>query len=58
MHFADAFALVLAVASGTAFLVGERALARADDGRAIYWLIVGVVSLYAAVEVAKPGAGA
>jgi hypothetical protein len=58
MHLADAFAIVLALAAGTAFFVGERALARADDGRAIYWLVVGIVSLYAAVEVAKPAAGA
>jgi hypothetical protein len=58
MQLADGFAIVLALAAGAAFFVGERALARADDGHAVYWLVVGVVALYGAVEVAKPGASA
>ena len=58
MHWTDAFAIVLAVAAGAAFLVGEQALAHAEDMRALYWLAVGVVSLRGAVRVATPGAKA
>ena len=58
MQFSDMLAVVLAVAAGAAFLVGEGALARAEDIRAIYWLTVGVVSLHAAVQLARPGAKA
>jgi hypothetical protein len=58
MQFADVLAIVLALAAGGAFLSGERALTHAEDLRAMYWLAVGVVSLYAAVQVAKPGARA
>jgi hypothetical protein len=58
MHWSDALAIALAVGAGAAFLSGERALAAADDMRAIYWLAVGVVSLQASVQIAKPGARA
>ncbi len=58
MHWSDALAIALALGAGSAFLFGERALAAADDMRAIYWLAVGVVSLQASVQVAKPGAKA
>jgi hypothetical protein len=58
MQWSDALAIALAVGAGAAFLLGERALATADDLRAIYWLIVGVASLQACVRVAKPGARA
>jgi hypothetical protein len=58
MHWSDALAIVLALGAGSAFFFGERALAGADDMRAIYWLAVGVVSLQASVQVAKPGAKA
>jgi hypothetical protein len=51
-------AIALVVAAGAAFLVGESALARSDDLHAIYWLVVGVVSLRAAVGLAQPGAKA
>jgi hypothetical protein len=58
MHWSDALAIALALGAGSAFFFGERALAAADDMRAIYWLAVGVVALQAAVQIAKPGARA
>ena len=58
MHWSDAIAIVLTAGAGAAFILGEGALAAADDMRAIYWLMVGVVSLYASVQVARPGAKA
>ncbi len=58
MQWSDALAIALAVGAGAAFLLGERALAAADDMHAIYWLAVGVVSLQASVQIAKPGARA
>ena len=38
--------------------MGEGALARAEDLLALYWLVVGVVSLRAAVQIARPGRSA
>ncbi|MDP9003004.1 MAG: hypothetical protein M3O46_23170 [Myxococcota bacterium] len=58
MSFVDVLAIVLLVAAGSAFVIGEMALARAEDLHAIYWLGVGVVSLRAAVQIARPGAKA
>jgi hypothetical protein len=56
MQLVDVLAIVLVVAAAVAFVFGETALARAEDLQAIYWLAVGVVSLRAAVQVARPGA--
>jgi hypothetical protein len=58
MQWTDALAIVLAVAAGAAFFAGEQALANAEDLRALYWLVVGVVSLRGAVQIARPGARA
>ncbi|HEY1696883.1 MAG TPA: hypothetical protein VGG39_32210 [Polyangiaceae bacterium] len=58
MHLVDALAIMLLVAATTAFVLGERALARAEDLSAMYWLVVGIVSLQAAVQVARPGKAA
>jgi hypothetical protein len=58
MQLVDVLAIALLVAAGGAFLLGASALAHADDLRAIYWLVVGVVSLRAAVQVGRPGAKA
>jgi hypothetical protein len=55
MQWVDVLAIVLILAAATAFFLGESALARAEDLHALYWLIVGVVSLRAAVQVARPG---
>lgn len=57
MQISDALAVVLLVGAAVAFGVGSVALARADDLRAIYWLVVGVVGVRAAVQIARPGRG-
>jgi hypothetical protein len=56
MQLVDVMAIALLVAAGVAFFVGESALSRAEDLQALYWLAVGVVSLRAAVQIARPGA--
>ena len=56
MQLVDVLAIVLILAAGAAFVLGESALARAEDLRALYWLGVGVLSLRAAVQIARPGA--
>ncbi len=56
MQLVDLLAIALLAAAGVTFASGEAALARADDLHAVYWLAVGVVSLRAAVQVARPGA--
>jgi hypothetical protein len=38
-----------------AFLAGEMAIARTEDLRAIYWLVIGIVSMRAGVQIARPG---
>lgn len=55
MQLVDVLAIVLVVAAAVAFVLGESALARAEDLTALYWLAVGIVSLRAAVQVARPG---
>jgi len=56
MQLVDVLAIALLIAAGASFVVGEGALTRAEDLQAIYWLAVGVVSLRAAVQIARPGA--
>lgn len=56
MQLVDLLAIALLAAAGTGFLLGDAALARSDDLAAVYWLVVGVVSLRAATQVARPGA--
>ncbi len=58
MQLTDVLALALILAAGGAFAAGEGALARADDLRALYWLAVGGVSLWAAVRIGRPVAKA
>ncbi|HZU82405.1 MAG TPA: hypothetical protein VE987_05800 [Polyangiaceae bacterium] len=58
MHILDWLSIALVVAAGAAFVMGEVALARADDLQALYWLAVGIASLRAGVQVARPGAKA
>lgn len=55
MHWVDGLAIVLVVAAAAAFVLGEMALTRAEDLQALYWLVVGVVALRSAVQVARPG---
>ncbi len=56
MQLVDLFAIALLLAAATAFVLGEGALARAEDLVALYWMIVGVFSLRAATQIARPGA--
>lgn len=58
MRLLDLLAAALIVGSGAAFVFGAGALARAADLQALYWLCVGVAALRAAVQLARPGAGA
>jgi hypothetical protein len=58
MQLVDVLAIALVIVAAVALVFGEGALARAEDLQALYWLIVGVVSLRAAVQVARPGAKA
>lgn len=58
MQLVDALAIVLIVAAAAAFVLGDAALARAEDLKALYWLMVGAVSVHAAVQVARPRARA
>jgi hypothetical protein len=58
MKLVDALAVVLLFAAAGSFFCGEVALARADDLRALYWLVVGMVSLRACVQISRPEAKA
>jgi len=58
MQLVDALAIVLIVAAAAAFVLGDAALARAEDLKALYWLVIGVVSVRAAVQIARPRAKA
>jgi hypothetical protein len=55
MHFVDVLALLLLAIAVTAFGLGGIALARTEDLKALYWLAIGVVTVRAAVQVARPG---
>jgi hypothetical protein len=55
MHFIDAIALILLLLSTAAVLLGQSALARADDFGASYWLVAGIAGLVATVQVTRPG---
>ena len=54
MQFADFLALGLVLLAAVSFYMGESALSGAEDLHALYWLVVGVVALRAAVQVARP----
>ncbi len=54
-YVGDVVAIVLLIMSAAAFLVGSSSLARAEDLKALFWLVVGVVSVRGAVVVARPG---
>jgi len=55
MHAFDVIAVLMVVGATAAFGVGAGALARADDVVAAYWLVVGLVSLRGAVQIARSG---
>jgi hypothetical protein len=50
----DGIALAMVVAAGLAFAVGASSLARAEDLKALYWLVVGIVAVRGAVQIARP----
>jgi hypothetical protein len=54
-YVGDAVAIALLAMAAGAFLVGSNALARSEDLKALFWLVVGVVSVRGAVVVARPG---
>ncbi len=55
MRLLDAAAILLLVVAVVAFAFGEMALSRADDFEAAYGILVGVVSMRSAVQLARPG---
>lgn len=57
MQVADALAIALVAVSAVAFALGESALARAEDLRALYWLAVGAVALRGGSRLCRRGAG-
>ena len=58
MKAVDVLAIALVVGAAAAFFAGEVAIARTEDLRGLYWLVVGVVCVRAGVQVARPGAKA
>ena len=53
----DALAVAFLVLAVAGFALGALALGRASDVEALYWLVVGVVSVRAAVQVGRPAGG-
>jgi hypothetical protein len=53
----DAAALGLLAFACVAFVLGATALARTDDFMAMYWLIVGVVTMSGSIKIAQNGGG-
>jgi hypothetical protein len=58
MQLLDALAAALVLGATAAFTFGATALARSNDVEALYFLIVGVIALRAAVQLVRPGASA
>jgi len=57
VHVIDVVGVCLLVLSVAAIAFGQAALARADDFDALYWLVVGVAGLFAAVQIVRPAKG-
>jgi hypothetical protein len=55
MHAYDVLAVILLILAATAFMFGSSALARAEDLTALYWLVVGMVTMRGAVQIARSG---
>jgi hypothetical protein len=53
----DALAALFLIIGVAGFGLGAHALGRASDVEAIYWLVVGIVGVRAAVAVARPAGG-
>jgi hypothetical protein len=50
----DLFAVVLLLAAALAFSLGVRSLDREEDRFAIYWLMVGALSLKSSIDLVRP----
>jgi len=55
MHFYDVLAVVLLLAGAAAFVLGGTALARAEDLIALYWMVAGLATMRASVQIARSG---
>jgi poly(3-hydroxybutyrate) depolymerase len=55
MNLIDGIAVTLLIMSAGAIAFGQMALARSDDFAALYWLVAGLASLAAAVQITRPG---
>ncbi len=55
MHFYDVLAVLLLVLGAAAFVLGAGALAHADDITAFYWLVTGLATMRASVQIARSG---
>ena len=53
----DAISVVLVLGAAVAFTLGVDALGEAQDLHALYWLVVGAVTLRAAVDMLRPKSG-
>lgn len=51
----DLVAVVMLLAAAICFVLGASALGRSEDLVAFYWLVVGVVTVRASVQIAKSG---
>lgn len=58
MQVLDVLAAALVAGAATAFTFGAMALARASDIEALYFLVIGIVSLRSGIQLARPGASA
>ena len=58
MQLLDALAALLVIGAAVAFTFGAFALTRSNDVEALYFLVVGVVTLRAGIQVVRPGASA
>ena len=54
----DVLAALFLIVGVAGFGLGAHALGRASDIEALYWLVVGIASVRAAVAVARPAGGA
>ncbi|WP_394844695.1 hypothetical protein LZC95_47550 [Pendulispora brunnea] len=55
MHLYDVLAVVLLVLGAVAFVLGGTALARAEDLTALYWMVAGLTTMRASVQIARSG---
>ncbi|WP_394824374.1 hypothetical protein [Pendulispora albinea] len=55
MHLYDVLAVIVLVLGAVAFVLGALALARADDLIALYWMVAGLTTMRASVQIARSG---